>query len=829
MPTLNVSVVDKIATGDGQFIVCDNTDYTVKFDLDAEWDEYNAKTMRVIYPDNNYEDTLFTGDECPLPRLYNVNSIRIGIYAGDLHATAVAVFECRKSVLSEEGQHVQPPEDIYNQIMDAIENGALDGVGIDHIDKTATAGLVDTYTIYYTNETTSTFNVTNGAEGAGSATVAKTSTVGNVDTYTITMTDGATSSFTVTNGSVTSVDGMTGDVVLNYKANIDGSYDGMTVGSAQQLLANTGYENSSPYTYRATAGTTDVGDRAKVNEIDGLSLVVNQLSQATKTSSTITGITISATDNIWSFAGTMNTASTTPQIRLGDTNLAIAVGHKVYIATNNSMFRVRLQGDGGYLNSSYPLERIINTVDGTLADIVISLIGVSSGDTINTTAQFRIVDLTQLFGSASIADYVYSLEQSQSGAGVAWLRSHNIPLDIPYTTPTLMSVKTSGHKTFGFNLLPVSPAYATTTATLDKTKAVRVIPNTHYYYCFDGISTATSWRTGIKIWDMNGRIVSTGQPFRLEIIGGTMNFVTGRNYWRQGSNNTNKRMGFVFDDYYWIQMVFSDGNTSSSMKMQNASFNISNDSRNGEYEPYVEHIYPTDGNLELRGVAKLDGKNNLYADGDVYAPNGDVTRRYGVIDLGTLNWTYNAERTYFSGSQVVDSVISNTSGAICAKYLSAPFTSIYDGTANDKSIAVSNASNNHYVYVKDSSYSSAADFKAAMNGVYLLYELDTPTTEQAEPYQQVQIVNALGTEEFIDNRDIPVPVPHKTVYLPNLLDKVQHLPSLASADGSYLINQAGTQMSLELFQIPKAPSQDGSYRLKATVLGGTPVYSWEEV
>ncbi len=219
MPTLNVSVVDKIATGDGQIIVCDNTDYTVKFDLDAEWGEYNAKTMRVIYPDNNYEDTLFTGDECPLPRLYNVNSIRIGIYAGDLHATAVAVFECRKSVLSEEGQHVQPPEDIYNQIMDAIENGALDGVGIDHIDKTATAGLVDTYTIYYTDETTSTFEVTNGSSIAS---IAKTSTSGNVDTYTITMTDGATSSFTVTNGSVTSVDGMTGDVVLDIdsKSNI---------------------------------------------------------------------------------------------------------------------------------------------------------------------------------------------------------------------------------------------------------------------------------------------------------------------------------------------------------------------------------------------------------------------------------------------------------------------------------------------------------------------------------------------------------------------------------------------------------------------------------
>lgn len=44
------------------------------------------------------------------------------------------------------------------------QDGA-DGVGITSITKTATAGLVDTYTITYTNGTTSTFTVTNGQDG----------------------------------------------------------------------------------------------------------------------------------------------------------------------------------------------------------------------------------------------------------------------------------------------------------------------------------------------------------------------------------------------------------------------------------------------------------------------------------------------------------------------------------------------------------------------------------------------------------------------------------------------------------------------------------------
>lgn len=81
-----------------------------------------------------------------------------------------------------------------------------DGRGIVSILKTATAGLVDTYTITYTDTTTSTFNVTNGApgtqgeDGVGITSIEKTATAGLVDTYTITLSNGNTSTFDVTNG-----------------------------------------------------------------------------------------------------------------------------------------------------------------------------------------------------------------------------------------------------------------------------------------------------------------------------------------------------------------------------------------------------------------------------------------------------------------------------------------------------------------------------------------------------------------------------------------------------------------------------------------------------
>ena len=80
------------------------------------------------------------------------------------------------------------------------ETGAT-GNGIASITKTSTSGNVDTYTILYTNGTSTTFVVTNGANGRGIVSITKTSTSGNVDTYTILYTDNTTSTFEVTNGT----------------------------------------------------------------------------------------------------------------------------------------------------------------------------------------------------------------------------------------------------------------------------------------------------------------------------------------------------------------------------------------------------------------------------------------------------------------------------------------------------------------------------------------------------------------------------------------------------------------------------------------------------
>ena len=122
------------------------------------------------------------------------------------------------------------------------------GNGITSITKTGTAGLVDTYTIAFTNGTTSTFTVTNGAAGAagnGITSITKTGTAGLVDTYTITYTNGSTSTFTVSNGATGATGAPGNGIVSITKTGTAGLVDTYTIT----------YTNGSTSTFTVTNGS----------------------------------------------------------------------------------------------------------------------------------------------------------------------------------------------------------------------------------------------------------------------------------------------------------------------------------------------------------------------------------------------------------------------------------------------------------------------------------------------------------------------------------------------------------------------------------------------
>ena len=137
--------------------------------------------------------------------------------------------------------------------VDARGDDGEDGTSIANIAKTGTSGLVDTYTVTLTDGTTYTFTVTNGQNGAdgqdgqdgadgedgvGIADIEKTSTVGLVDTYTITLTDQTTYTFTVTNGQNAIPGGGTTGQVLTKLSNTSGDAGWQTPASGSSSLAD---------------------------------------------------------------------------------------------------------------------------------------------------------------------------------------------------------------------------------------------------------------------------------------------------------------------------------------------------------------------------------------------------------------------------------------------------------------------------------------------------------------------------------------------------------------------------------------------------------------
>lgn len=117
--TINVTVLNKTAMADGTTYICGNSDFTVEFEFDREWDAYEFKTARFIYG-NSHIDLLFSGNTCRVPVLSNINNFKIGVFAGALSTSTPAIVYAKKSILCGSGSPKDPSQDVYNQILELL-------------------------------------------------------------------------------------------------------------------------------------------------------------------------------------------------------------------------------------------------------------------------------------------------------------------------------------------------------------------------------------------------------------------------------------------------------------------------------------------------------------------------------------------------------------------------------------------------------------------------------------------------------------------------------------------------------------------------------------
>ena len=104
MKEIGIVVTEKIATVNGTpLIVCDNSDYTIKFTFDTEWAAADNKIARFSFLKNGlnrYIDVPIENDACNVPILSDIEAVAVGAYAGNLQTTTGAVIKCKKSILS---------------------------------------------------------------------------------------------------------------------------------------------------------------------------------------------------------------------------------------------------------------------------------------------------------------------------------------------------------------------------------------------------------------------------------------------------------------------------------------------------------------------------------------------------------------------------------------------------------------------------------------------------------------------------------------------------------------------------------------------------------
>ena len=109
--------------------------------------------------------------------------------------------------------------------------------------------------------------------------------------------------------------------------------------------------------------------------------------------------------------------------------------------------------------------------------------------------------------------------------------------------------------------------------------------------------------------------------------------------------------------------------------------------------------------------------------GTVDPVTGQLTVDWASVDMGSLSWsrnaTYNVMYAYVAGKA------NGRGNLICSNYKTVELYYEYLSSGE-----ISGALNNNAINVKDDAYTSAANFKAAMSGVQLVYELATPLTYQ---------------------------------------------------------------------------------------------------
>ena len=628
------------------------------------------------------------------------------------------------------------------------------------------------------------------------------------------------------------IDTMFDDVgdILENKANVDGNYPTMTTGNAEQLISSIGEEDNAPYLYRTSGGSVSIGNRVNEKYIEGGSIAIAQkvnhgnFDSASGWSTQGNRGTISVSNNVLTYTKNLSSADGIYRLNIGYTTnhkyLAFAYVNPSRNTRTYISFRAGF-ATGVSIVETTDIEANKWTLLVGIKEYNVSYtdfnIGIASGYfDIDDTLQIKnanCIDLTATFGS-TIADYLATLPIEQALAKIKqWIdvnKYYEYNANPQFKHVNLLKKQVVGvnqwneqYRHGGYN--DQTGEYYADARYLANANPIEVVANQNYYFhCGKSVSIL------VFAYDSNMNYIGLGRAI-------DNNATDVHNKTFSVPSNT-KYINFYCENY-------------SEDYSNNICINISwSGARNGEYKPYelTEYDMPTG---TLRGILKLDENNNIVYDGDRHYADGHTEVRYGIVDLGTLSWnkaTNSQGRTYFWA--LVQNMKTTGSQLNCEKYTFYQSSYISGVSTQDKIITNHTPQDNREINIFDTSLDSLSrvDFKTAVSGIYLVYELATPTTTQGIPYTEIQKVDDWGTEQFINVDNVDMPVGHNSFYQLNLRDKLQNLPNNATNDGLYLVKQTGSQQSLVPYQSVIDNSEVvHDIRVNTTTAQGTYNYQFE--
>lgn len=140
-------------------------------------------------------------------------------------------------------------------------------------------------------------------------------------------------------------------------------------------------------------------------------------------------------------------------------------------------------------------------------------------------------------------------------------------------------------------------------------------------------------------------------------------------------------------------------------------------------------------------VTLYGGTVTIYDDGSV-----DVVSEWATIDLGNLNWALQSGTIgHFKANNFSGHKLTSRINALCSIYKSVNANSTSDNLVPDMCIKTNNVYRN-IVAIADSRFNDAESFKAALSGIALFYEAETPITYHFSNLEELKVW--LGENNF---------------------------------------------------------------------------------